>query len=635
MFKLNNVERLITSLVLLLITVALKNFSTPARISLFLVTYLIAGYDVLSTAIKDIKNKQPFGECLLMTLATLGAFVAGFYNLYHRNAFPEEFSEGVAVMIFYQIGEVFQSYAVGKSRKSVAELMAIKPDVAYLIEENKIVEVDPYDVEVGDIIVVSPGEKIPLDGIVIRGTATMDTAAITGESLPKRLEVGDNALSGFINIDGVIHIKVLKEFGESTFSKILDLVENASSNKAKTEKFITKFARYYTPIVVFFAVGIAILPSIFTGDWLKWCMRALNFLIVSCPCALVVSVPLSFFGGIGGASKRGILIKGSNYFESLAKSEVVVFDKTGTLTEGKFSVQDIVSEKFSKMQLLRFAVIAESYSNHPISFSLKEAWEENVKQGEVFENIENVEVLNVRELAGKGIVANIEGKEVAVGNIKLMKEYGLNVNEPKGTFAIVYISIDREFAGYITIFDKIKADSKSAITKLKQLNIKTVMLTGDRNDIGEEVSRELGIYEVHTELLPNEKVKEVEKLLNEKNKNSSLVFVGDGINDAPVLTVADVGIAMGGIGSDAAIEAADVVIMKDEPSKVELAIKIAKKTVSIAKQNIAGAIFIKIVILILSALGIANMWMAIFGDVGVTVIAILNSFRALYTEKMN
>lgn len=433
----------------------------------------------------------------------------------------------------------------------------------------------------------------------------------------------------------MIHIKVLKEFGESTVSKILDLVENASSNKAKTEKFITKFARYYTPIVVFSAVGIAILPSIFTGDWLKWCMRALNFLIVSCPCALVVSVPLSFFGGIGGASKRGILIKGSNYFESLAKSEVVVFDKTGTLTEGKFSVQDIVSEKFSKMQLLRFAVIAESYSNHPISFSLKEAWEENVRQKEVFESIENVEVLNVRELAGKGVVANIEGKEVAVGSIKLMKEYGLNVNEPKGTFAIVYISIDKEFAGYITIFDKIKADSKIAITKLKQLNIKTVMLTGDRNDIGEDVAKELGIDEVHAELLPNEKVKEVEKLLSEKNKNSSLVFVGDGINDAPVLTVADVGIAMGSIGSDAAIEAADVVIMKDEPSKVELAIKIAKKTVNIAKQNIAGAIFIKVVILILSALGIANMWMAIFGDVGVTVIAILNSFRALYTEKMN
>lgn len=628
------IQKVILSILLYIIAILVPANFIIIKIAMYLIAYLVAGYDVMIKAIKDIRNKEPFGECLLMTIATLGAFGAGIYHTFNPvgDGFPEEYAESVAVMLFYQVGELFQSYAVGKSRKSIADLMDIRPDYAMVFRKDILEKVDPFDVEMGEIILVSPGEKVPLDGEVIKGEAMVDTSALTGESVPRRLYMGSEALSGFINKNGVIHIKVTKEFGESTASKILELVENAATYKAKTERFITKFARIYTPIVVFLALGVAVIPPLFTREWLIWCMRALNFLIVSCPCALVVSVPLSFFGGIGGASKKGILIKGSNYFEQLAKAKIVVFDKTGTLTEGKFCVQNIMPVGISKEELLWIANYGESYSHHPIAISIKEAWEQIKERGEKFHQ---PNISDIREISGYGIELYLDGKEILIGNAKLMELHGIRIQEAKEMATIVYIAMEGEYKGYLSIADKIKEDAKQGISDLRAVGIqKTIMLTGDRKDIGEEVAKALGMDEVYTDLLPHNKVEQVEKFLQKKKNTESLLFVGDGINDAPVLARADVGIAMGGIGSDAAVEAADVVIMRDEPSKIAMAIKISKKTVNIAMQNIIGAILVKVVILILSALGIANMWMAVFGDVGVTVIAILNSFRALYTENL-
>ncbi len=600
------------------------------KTAMYGIAYLIAGYDVILKAWKDIRNKEPFGECLLMTIATLGAFGAGFYHLTHTNeVFPEEFSEGVAVMLFYQIGEMFQSYAVRRSRKSISDLMDIRPDYAVIKRETEAVKVDPFEVQVGEIIIVRPGEKVPLDGVVVFGSASFDTSALTGESLPKRVAAGDEILSGYINKDGLVEVRVEKEFSESTASKILDLVENAAANKAKTERFITKFARVYTPIVVFLALGLFLIPGMLTGEWIKWTMRALNFLIVSCPCALVVSVPLSFFGGIGGASKRGILVKGSNYFELLANAGAVVFDKTGTLTEGKFKVQTIRSFDMEETKLLYLTSLAESHSSHPISVSVKEAYEARKE-----EELPAMYVSEVLEIAGKGISAMVGEYHVLAGNLGLMKEHKIRIREEDFAGTVVYVAVDGVHRGNIVIADKIKPDSGSAIRQLHGMGIQnTVMLTGDREEIAKKVAKELGIDEVYAQLLPSEKVAKVEEICRTIG-GKSLLFVGDGINDAPVLARADVGIAMGGIGSDAAIEAADVVIMQDEPSKIGLAIKIARYTMGIARQNIWGAIGVKIAILILSAFGLANMWMAVFGDVGVTVVAILNSFRALYTEKL-
>ena len=586
------------------------------QIALFIISYIIVGGDVVKRAVKNIFKGQVFDENFLMSIATIGAFFIG------------EYPEGVAVMLFYQVGELFQSYAVGKSRKSIASLMDIRPDYANVKKGDGLVKVDPDEVQIGDIIVIKAGEKIPLDGKVIEGSSMIDTSALTGESVPREVEVGSDILSGCININGVITAEVTKEFGESTVSKILDLVENASSKKSNSEQFITKFARYYTPVVVIIAVFLAIIPPLVIdgATFSDWIYRALAFLVVSCPCALVISIPLSFFGGIGGASKKGVLVKGSNYLEALAETEIVVFDKTGTLTKGVFNVQEIHPEGVSKEELLELTAHAESYSNHPISLSLKRAYSKE---------IDNRCISDVEEISGHGVIATVDGKKVMAGNIKLMKMMDIPYFKGELIGTIVHVAVNNKYIGYIVIADEVKEDSAQAIKELKAANIKqTVMLTGDNKSIGSKVAKELGLDKVYAELLPADKVEKLEELFSQKSKKGKLAFVGDGINDAPVLARADIGIAMGGLGSDAAIEASDVVIMTDEPSKIATTMKISKKTLKIAHQNIVFAIGIKIIVLILSAFGITTMWAAIFADVGVTIIAVLNAFRALNVKNL-
>ena len=582
---------------------------------LYILAYAMVGIEIVIKAFKNIIKGKVFDENFLMAVATIGAFAIG------------ELPEAVAVMLFYQVGELFQSYAVSKSRKSISNLMDIRPDFAN-VERNKDVEkVKPENVKIGEIIIIKPGEKVPLDGIVVEGNSSLDTKALTGESLPKDVKVNEEVLSGFINLNGVIKVKVTKEYGESTVSKILDLVENASNKKSKSENFITKFAKYYTPIVVITALILAIVPPLIIKDAVlsDWIYRALSFLVVSCPCALVISIPLSFFGGIGGASKMGVLIKGSNYLEALSNTEIVVFDKTGTLTKGVFEVQKVAPEGISKEELLEVTAYSEHYSNHPIAISIKNAYGRE---------IDEEKIINTNEIPGFGIMAKIEDKEILVGNEKLMNENKISFSKCDSIGTILYVAIDKKYAGYIVIADKIKDDSKDTIKLLKKNNIKqTVMLTGDRKKVGEEVAKELGIDKVYTDLLPDGKVKKVEELLTSRAQKGKLIFVGDGINDAPVLAISDIGVAMGGLGSDAAIEAADVVIMTDEPSKLVNAIKLSKRTMRIVKENIIFAIFVKVLVLVLSALGVATMWEAVFADVGVSIIAIINALRALRVKK--
>ena len=578
---------------------------------IFIASYLIVGLEIVLKAIRNITRGKVFDENFLMAIATIGAFAVG------------EFPEAATVMILYQIGELFQSYAVDKSRKSISSLMDIRPDYTNVKRENEVLKVSPEEVKIGELIVVKPGEKIPLDGVIEEGKSMLDTSSLTGESMPQDVNIGDNVLSGCINKSGLLTIKVTKEFGESTVSKILDLVENASSKKSKSENFITKFAKYYTPAVVIIAVILAVVPPIIIKDavFTDWLYRALTFLVVSCPCALVISIPLGFFVGIGGASKKGILVKGSNYLEALAQTEIVVFDKTGTLTEGIFEVQKIETVDIKKEELLELAAYAENHSNHPISLSVKNAYKNKIDMKKITET---------EEIAGLGVKAIIDGKQVLVGNDKLMEQAKISYEKSTDIGTILYVAIDNKFAGYIVIADKIKNDSKKTIEILKGNNIKkTVMLTGDKKQVGEHVADILGLDEVYTELLPDGKVKKVEELLKQKSEKGKLVFVGDGINDAPVLALADIGIAMGGLGSDAAIEAADVVIMTDEPSKIGNAIQISKKTMRIVRENIIFSLVVKIAVLILSACGLSTMWEAVFADVGVSIIAILNSLRVL------
>ncbi|WP_340640779.1 heavy metal translocating P-type ATPase [Facklamia hominis] len=586
------------------------------QIALFVISYIVVGGDVLKRAVKNMNRGQVFDENFLMSVATIGAMLIG------------EYPEAVAVMLFYQVGELFQSYAVGKSRKSIASLMEIRPDYANVKKGDEIIKVDPDEVQIGDIIVITAGEKIPLDGKVIDGSSMLDTSALTGESVPREVEVGSDILSGSININGVITAEVTKEFEESTVSKILDLVENASSKKSNSEQFITKFARYYTPAVVIMAVLLAVIPPLMIkgATFSDWIYRALAFLVVSCPCALVISIPLSFFGGIGGASKEGILVKGSNYLEALSQTEIAVFDKTGTLTKGVFNVQEIHPQGVSKEELLELTAYAESYSNHPISLSLKEAYGKD---------IDHQRISDVEELSGHGVTATVDGQKVIAGNIKLMKMMDIPYFEGELIGTVVHVAVDNKYIGYIVIADELKPDAKQAIRELKDADIKQlVMLTGDNQSVGTKVAKELGLDQVYSELLPADKVEKLEELITQKSQNGKLAFVGDGINDAPVLARADIGIAMGGLGSDAAIEAADIVIMTDEPSKIATAINISKKTLKIANQNIVVAIGIKILVLILSALGITTMWSAIFADVGVTILAVLNAFRALNVKNL-
>jgi Cd2+/Zn2+-exporting ATPase len=586
--------------------------------AMFTISYIIIGGDIVWKAIRNILRGKVFDENFLMTVATVGAFCI------------REFPEAVAVMLFYQVGELFQSYAVFQSRRSISELMDIRPDYANLvIESGDTTRVDPDDVKIGDTILVAAGEKIPLDGTVIDGASMIDTSALTGESVPREAGVGSDVLSGCVNINGILRIKVTKEYGESTVSKILDLVENASSKKSNSENFITKFAAVYTPIVVISALLLAVIPPLVIpgASFEQWLYRALTFLVVSCPCALVISVPLSFFGGIGGASKAGILVKGSNYLEALAQTELVVFDKTGTLTQGVFDVQEIYANDITKEELLALTAYAESYSNHPISLSLKRAYGKEIDKNRLS---------NVEEISGHGIIASVDGKVVAAGNSKLMTRLNISYSEDVAIGTVVHVAVDNSYAGYIVISDKVKPDAALAIKTLKAAHVKqTVMLTGDSKTVGEKVAKELQMDQVYTELLPGDKVDKLEELFTQKSAKGKLAFVGDGINDAPVLARADIGIAMGGLGSDAAIEAADVVIMTDEPSKLGTAIKISKKTLGIVRQNIIFALAIKIGVLILSAFGLATMWEAVFSDVGVSVIAILNALRALNVTKLN
>ena len=598
----------------LFLAVVLMPLDGVERIAAFIVPYLVIGWDVLWKAIRNIAHGQVFDENFLMALATVGAFGTG------------EFPEAVAVMLFYQVGEWFQGYAVGRSRQSIAKLMDIRPDYANIEQNGKLVEVDPEEVSIGQTIVIKAGERIPLDGIVLEGKSTVDTAALTGESLPRDVDPGDDVISGCINQSGLLRVRVTKEFGESTVAKILDLVENASAKKAKAENFITKFARYYTPCVVIGAVLLGLVPPLIVGGWTMWIQRALIFLVISCPCALVISVPLSFFGGIGGASKCGILVKGGNYLEVLAKTQTVVFDKTGTLTKGVFNVTAIHPEQCSEAELLEMAAYAESYSDHPISRSLKEAYAKE---------IDALRVSQVEEISGRGVQATIDGKRVCAGNDKLMEDIGVPWHPCHRVGTTVHVAIDGVYAGHIVISDEIKQDAAKAIRQLKAEGVeKTVMLTGDAKAVGESVAKELGLDEVYTQLLPADKVEKVEQLLNHRQGNGKLAFVGDGINDAPVLSRADLGIAMGAMGSDAAIEAADVVLMDDQPSKIATAIRIAKKTLGIVKQNIVFALAIKGLFLIMGAFVVANMWEAVFADVGVAVIAILNAMRALKVETL-
>ena len=581
-----------------------------AEMAVFLDCYVVVGWDIVWKAITNILHGQVFDENFLMTIATIGALILG------------EHSEGVAVMLFYQVGEWFQSYAVSKSRKSIASLMDIRPDYANIERDGKLVQVDPDEVQIGETIVVKPGERIPLDGTILKGFSTLDTSALTGESMPREVEPGMEVISGCINQTGILNIQTTKEFGESTVAKILDLVENASDKKGRIENFITRFARYYTPVVVFAALALAILPPLITQQpFSTWIYRALTFLVISCPCALVISIPLSFFGGIGGASKIGVLVKGSNYLEALANTEVVVFDKTGTLTKGSFAVSEIHPVGMEEAQLLELAAYAEDYSNHPISLSIKNAYGEK---------IDNSRVSDVQEIAGHGVQAVIDGKTILAGNTKLMERAHIKYTPSSAVGTVVYLACDGKYAGCIIIEDEIKADAPAAIKLLKSAGIrKTVMLTGDADAVGKKVAGQLHLDQVYTELLPADKVDRVESLLKQKSEKGMLAFVGDGINDAPVLARADVGIAMGGLGSDAAIEAADVVLMTDEPSKIAAVMKIARKTIRIANQNIVFALGVKFLVLILGALGYANMWAAVFADVGVSIIAILNAIRAM------
>lgn len=587
-----------------------------AEMGVFLVCYVIVGWDIVWKAITNIFSGQVFDENFLMTIATIGALILG------------EHSEGVAVMLFYQVGEWFQSYAVSKSRKSIASLMDIRPDYANVERDGKLVQVDPDEVMIGDTIVVKPGERVPLDGKIVKGTSALDTSALTGESMPRDVEPGMEVISGCINQTGILTIQTTKEFGESTVAKILDLVENASDKKGKTENFISRFARYYTPAVVFAAIALAILPPLITGQAFSiWIYRALTFLVISCPCALVISIPLSFFGGIGGSSKIGVLVKGSNYLEALAHAETVVFDKTGTLTKGSFAVSKILPVGMKEPQFLELAAYAEDYSNHPISLSIKKAYGKK---------IDSSRITDVKEIAGHGVQSIIDGKTVFAGNAKLMEKEHISFTPAATVGTVVYLACDGKYAGCIVIEDEIKADSPAAIKALKSVGVrKSVMLTGDADAVGRKVADRLGLDQAYTELLPADKVDRVEELLQQKSEKGTLVFVGDGINDAPVLARADVGIAMGGLGSDAAIEAADVVLMTDEPSKIAAVIRIARKTIRIANQNIVFALGVKFLVLILGALGYANMWAAVFADVGVSIIAILNAIRAMRVKQFD
>ena len=590
------------------------------RFVLFMIPYLVIGYDILKKAFKGILNKQVFDENFLMAVATVGAILLGDY------------SEGVAVMLFYQIGELFQSYAVGKSRRNISELMDIRPDYANIEKDGTLEQVDPDEVEIGTIIVVQPGEKVPIDGVITEGTSTLNTSALTGESLPRDAKAGDEVISGCINMTGLLKIRTTKEFGESTVSKILELVENSSSRKSKSENFISKFAKYYTPAVCYGALALAFIPPVVLlimgkpAMWGDWIYRALTFLVISCPCALVISIPLSFFAGIGGASNQGILVKGSNYLETLAQTKYVVFDKTGTMTQGVFEVSGIHHNEVPDEKLLEYAALAECSSSHPISKSLQKAYGKPIDRNRV---------TDIEEISGNGVIAKVDGISVAAGNTKLMNRLGIAYQDCHHVGTVVHMAIDGKYAGHILISDIIKPHAKEAIAELKKAGIsKTVMLTGDSKRVADQVAEELGIQEVYSELLPADKVSRVEELLNQKSEKDKLAFVGDGINDAPVLSRADIGIAMGALGSDAAIEAADIVLMDDDPLKISKAIKIARKCIRIVYENIYFAIGIKVLCLILGALGIANMWMAIFADVGVMIIAVLNAIRTLFVKNL-
>lgn len=597
------------------------------RFVLYLIPYLVIGYDILLKAFKGIRNGQVFDECFLMAVATIGAIALA---LYERSG---DYMEAIAVMLFYQIGEWFQSYAVGKSRRNISELMDIRPDYANIEKDGKLEKVDPYNVEIGSTIVVQPGEKVPLDGIIVEGASTLNTSALTGESLPKDTKSGDEIISGCINMTGVLKIRTTKEFGESTVSKILDLVENASSRKSRSEDFISRFARVYTPVVCYAALALAFLPPLvrmlFMGllaDWGTWIYRALTFLVISCPCALVISIPLSFFAGIGGASNAGVLVKGSNYLETLSRTKTVVFDKTGTLTKGVFEVNAIHHNSMEERKLIEYAALAESASSHPISRSLKKAYGKS---------IDRFRVEDIQEISGNGVIARVDGVEVAAGNEKLMERLGITYQKCHLAGTIIHMAVDGAYAGHIVISDIVKSHAKEAVQTLKKAGVtKTVMLTGDAANVADKVAAELGIDMVYSELLPADKVKKVEELLKEKPEKSAVAFVGDGINDAPVLGRADIGIAMGAMGSDAAIEAADVVLMDDDPMKIAKAIRISRKCLRIVYQNIVFAIGIKLICLVLGAVGIANMWLAIFADVGVMILAVLNAIRALFVKKL-
>ncbi len=593
---------------------ALLPLESWAEMGVYLVCYAVIGWDIVWKAITNILHGQVFDENFLMTIATVGALILG------------EHSEGVAVMLFYQVGEWFQSYAVSKSRRSITSLMDIRPDYANIEKDGKLIQVDPEDVKIGDTIIVKPGERVPLDGKIIKGSSTLDTSALTGESMPREVEAGMEVISGCINQTGILTIQTTKEFGESTVAKILDLVENASDKKGRMENFITRFARYYTPVVVFAALALAVLPPLVTGQAFSiWIYRALTFLVISCPCALVISIPLSFFGGIGGASKIGVLVKGSNYLEALAYTETVVFDKTGTLTKGSFAVTEIQANGMTDEELLELAAYAEDYSNHPISLSIQKAYGKK---------IDNSRITDVQEIAGHGVQAVIDGMTVLAGNAKLMEREHIPYTASNAIGTVVYVAFDGRYAGCIVIADEIKADAPAAIKTLKAAGIRqTVMLTGDADAVGQDVARRLGLDRAYTELLPADKVDRVEELLAQKSDKGMLAFVGDGINDAPVLARADVGIAMGALGSDAAIEAADVVLMTDEPSKIAAVMQIARKTIRISNENIVFALGVKFLVLILGALGRANMWAAVFADVGVSVIAILNAIRAMRVKQ--
>ncbi len=611
------VARIAASAVLLVAAVLIP-YEGPWRFVLFLPAYFVIGWDVLWKAARNIAHGQVFDENFLMALATVGAFCTGFFG-------EGQYPEAVFVMLFYQVGELFQGYAVGKSRKSIASLMDIRPDYANVERDGQLTQVDPEEVAVGDTITVKAGERVPLDGVVLEGQSMVNTSALTGESVPRQVQPGDDVISGCVNQSGLLRVRVTKPFGESTVQKILDLVENSSSKKAKAENFITKFARYYTPIVVFCALALALVPPLFVGDWVGWVQKALIFLVVSCPCALVISVPLSFFGGIGGASRQGILVKGGNYLEVLANTEIVVFDKTGTLTKGVFNVTAIHPEEYSESGLLEMAALAESYSDHPISRSLKEAWGQELDASRVGE---------VEELSGRGVRAQVDGKTVCAGNDKLMEDIGVKWHPCHHVGTTVHVAVEGKYTGHIVISDEVKPDAKEAVAALKAQGVKkTVMLTGDAKAVGESVAKDLGLDEAYTQLLPGDKVDRVEALLSEKSPKGKLAFVGDGINDAPVLSRADIGIAMGALGSDAAIEAADIVLMDDKPSKIAKAMEISQRTLRIVRQNIVFALAVKLLVLALTPFGIANMWEAVFADVGVMVIAILNASRALQAGK--